>query len=735
MQQEHGKGQCQLMKKKWIGCILICGMLLGTLAGCKADTDGTGDKTADTKETEASGYEYIFRELPEPKYLEAAEAFAGGTGTEEDPYQISQASELALLEKVIREEEDNSYANAHYVQTADIELNDVTNFAQWAEKGPEYSWRPITNLSVNLHFDGAGYTIRGMYINTNNESTSLHESSYGLFGALADGNIRNLTLDQSYISVSGNESWVGGIAGNLTGEGEITDCVSNVVIDVYDGTVGGVVGNISGGRSSNEADEYGYTEEDDQRGPFSVVKNCSFEGTITQVREGSMSFIGGISGGSGGDIQSCVNNGSIHFGALDTDTVGGIVAKAAGVISDCENAGSLNCTIASGTEEETSLVRAGGIVGNLFMSATGSEKYMSRVATVENCRNTGYVSGTESVGGIAGDANNDHNNWCLVISGCVNSGQVVSLSGNYAGGIAGRVTCLGDPDNGNNVVIENCRNEADLNQGTVGGVIGSLFSRSGDTLIQNCSNAGNLSADEENLYCGGIIGHWMMTSLDDEDSVKVTIENCSNAGTVASPVSAGGIIAFAECPVKKEGNEKSVMTLKNCSNSGEIKVRRDNGFVGGICGSWGMDSIESSIEDCINTGNLIIDNKKISEDELTSMEKDGSFTISRICGGIIGRVGMTGLSTDNDEADEKNVNQEGAVFTIKGCSSTGSLLVNDAEEYKTKDGERIYRNYFGGIIGNTCGEDGFSMFVEKCSYSGFERGLGNDDLPDVGNKE
>lgn len=177
------------------------------------------------------------------------------------------------------------------------------------------------------------------------------------------------------------------------------------------------------------------------------------------------------------------------------------------------------------------------------------------------------------------------------------------------------------------------------------------------------------------------------------------------------------------------------MVLKNCSNSGDVRVYQDNGFNGGICGSWGMDSVESLIENCTNTGNLIIDNKKISDDELKAMETDGFFTISRICGGIIGRVGTTALSTDNDRADEKNINKADAVFTIKGCGSTGSLLVNDAEEYKTKEGERIYRNYFGGIIGNTCGEDGFSVLVEDCAYSGFERGLGNDDLPDAGDKK
>lgn len=722
-------------KRKGMGCLLVCGLLLCMPVCHRAASVEAGDIRAAGEETGGNDYEYIFRELPQPRYLDAAEGFAGGRGTEEDPFLISQASELVLLEKLIREGEDTFYLSAYYTLTGDIELNDTADFDQWPEEEPEYSWRPITNLGVNLHFDGGGHTIRGLYINTNNESTGVSESSYGLFGALANGSIKNLTLDQSYICVSGGEAYVGGLAGSLTGEGEITDCVSNAVIHVYDGAAGGVAGSVGGGRSANEAEEYGYTETDDERGPFSLVKDCSFGGAISQVKEGSMSFLGGIVGVSRGEIRNCVNLGTISFGALDTDTVGGIAAKADGVISGCENAGSLNCTAASGEEEETSLVRAGGIVGNLFMSATGSAKYMSRVATVENSRNTGYVSGTDSVGGIVGAAGNDRNNWCLVISGCVNSGQVVSVTGGDAGGIAGRVTCLGDPDNGDNMVIENCRNEADLNQGTVGGIIGSLFSRSGDMTIQNCGNEGDLSADEDNLYCGGIIGHWMMALLDEEDAVRVTLRDCGNEGTVAAPVGAGGIVAFAECPVKKSGNEQSFMTLSSCSNSGQVKVFQNNGFSGGICGSWGMDSVETIIENCTNTGNLMIENEKISEDELKEMEAGGFFTISRICGGVIGRVGTTMLSTDNDRPDEKNVNKEGAVLTIRECASTGSLLVNDAEEYKTKDGQRMYRNYFGGIIGNTCGEEGFSVLVEDCAYSGFERGLGNDDLPDAGDKK
>lgn len=723
--------------KRWMSVLLVCAMSTAMLTGCGGSGKSPAPNKDAAEEAEAVTYEWITRELPEPKYLEAAEAFAGGTGTESDPYQISTAAEMALMEKLIREEAEDidaghhEHSDAYYVLTSDIELNDTSDFEQWRENGPEYSWRPITGISVHCHFDGAGHTISGMYINVNNESFERNE--YGLFGRIFDGSVKNLTIDKSYISVSGAEPLVGGIVAGVRGEMLVENCVSNAVIDVYDGTVGGVVGSIDGGRGP-QLHGNDYTEEDDRRGAFSTVKNCTFGGTITQIREDSMSRIGGVAGGNGGDLIGCVNAGTIKFGSHNTDTVGGVTSGNGGIVSDCENVGTLNCTMQEG-KEDVSLLRVGGVVGHQMMSATGSKKYMSRVNTVTNCKNTGYVSGTDIVGGVVGVSENDHNDWCLVLSDCVNSGEVVSLNGETVGGVVGQVTCLGDNDHGNNIVIENCRNEADLTQGTVGGVIGFLFSRSGDTLIKNCTNAGALSGDGADVSAGGIMGQWMMTSYDDDDAVNVTVENCTNMGNIDSGDKAGGIVGFAECPVKKSGNEKSSMTVKDCTNSGDITATNVNGYLGGIAGNWGMDSIPTVFENCKNTGAIILNNEKVTEEKLKEMEAAGFFTLSRICGGIVGRVGTLFLGIQNDKIKEKNINKEGACFTFKNCSSTGALLVNDAEEYTTENGKMFYRNYFGGVIGNASGEDGFSFYVDNCTYTGFERGLGNVDLPDVGTKK
>ena len=38
---------------------------------------------------------------------------------------------------------------------------------------------------------------------------------------------------------------------------------------------------------------------------------------------------------------------------------------------------------------------------------------------------------------------------------------------------------------------------------------------------------------------------------------------------------------------------------------------------------------------------------------------------------------------------------------------------------------------FGGIIGNTCGEDDYAFIAEGCTYNGAVRGLGNTEYPDI----
>lgn len=318
--------------KKIIALFISFAMIITIFAGCKKEDEGAGIPVED--------YKYTFRNLPEGKYHESAESFAGGTGTEADPYQISNANELVYLGVVFN---DNDYDDAHFILTADIALNDVTNIENWQSQAPEYSWKPINDFNGIL--DGNGYTISGMYINTDAND---HRCNFGLFESVR-GTIKNLTIEQSYIAISGYSCNVGAVAGSLDSNGVIENCVSKAVVDCYDGTNGGIVGNAGHALLSNE---------------YATIKNCKFEGVINQAKKtSSLSVIGCIAGSADGSIVNCVNLGTVNFNSNSVDTVGGIIGWfSEGEILNCENKGELLDEF----DSSVGISRVGGIVGNLF---------------------------------------------------------------------------------------------------------------------------------------------------------------------------------------------------------------------------------------------------------------------------------------------------------------------------------------------------------------------------------
>jgi len=386
-----------------------------------------------------------------------------------------------------------------------------------------------------------------------------------------------------------------------------------------------------------------------------------------------------------------------------------------GTVSACENTGALKCQ----TTDAEGLAIAGGIVGKVFVSNTGSEKYISRGAKVSGCINKGTVEGQLYAGGIAGQVSNDHNDYCATVSECTNT-NVISAK-KYTGGVIGYVNCQGDNKSGDSILIEKCSNEGILTKGTVGGIIGHVMSETGNLTIDTCVNSGDLSA--EGQHCGGIVAYWVMNSK--PSNCKITVDESKNTGKIASALHAGGIISFMDMPVCLELGKNVDIAITACHNTGSVSTSALNGYIGGVLGNWGMKDIPTTVQDCYNTGTLAI--TKVTEG--ISDEEAKQMTISRIAGGIIGRVGPgLLLTTDSDKADSKNVQAADAVLKLIHCTSECKA------EITSPDAKNI-KNWFGGIIGNTCAEDGFSLSVDTTTtYKEFDRGLGNPDLPDVGTK-
>ena len=187
--------------------------------------------------------------------IEPAAAFAGGDGTEGNPYQISNGAELALLQaKIADGEQAANYYNKSYVLTADIVLN-TGDASTWGSAAPANNFTPIgtwnnATSSFGGHFDGQGHTISGLYISSENDGL-------GLFGVIQGGaEIKNFALVNSYVAYTGsaNEAEMGAVIGQTDrqNEGDIT--ISNVYADAIvistKNEVGGIIGNLSHSQDS-----------------------------------------------------------------------------------------------------------------------------------------------------------------------------------------------------------------------------------------------------------------------------------------------------------------------------------------------------------------------------------------------------------------------------------------------------------------------------------------------------
>jgi len=348
-----------------------------------------------------------------------------GKGTEDEPYQIGTAQEMAWLAYAVNNRMESEGYCA--VLTADIDLG----YCQWPVIGVLSSngQRAYTGT-----FDGQGHTVSGLNI------TSLGgRQKLGLFGVAQDAVIENLTV-RGNIDLTGVRSYdttTGYIIGGVLGSGEgggvtIRSCVSQVDISVsfvndqkaQNSAVGGLVGRLSGSGSHE-------------------ITNCRNEGRIYTAFAPGAYYLGG-SGGNGGQggivgfigasaqLERCVNTGTVYAGRAAG--VGGIVGNADGsskesiTLNQCANQGAVS------NDTGGVLLRKGGTGGIIGLAPTGS-------VTVSSCYNTGAVAGSAIVGGILGGEKGEHTS---------------SQYGNQ------------------NLTLENCYNAGDLQVGTATTLVGSL---------------------------------------------------------------------------------------------------------------------------------------------------------------------------------------------------------------------------------------------------------------------
>lgn len=292
-----------------------------------------------------------------------ATAFAGGSGTENDPYQIDDGAQLAYLASEVNKE-GKTYENSYFVLTADIDLNNH----DWTPIGNSFSDALFGGTDYSLfagNLDGKGHTIFNISIGT--ENAPLESDVFGLFGATG-GKISNLNLDgiTIYGTAKNVSSRVIGLSGALAGfaGGSIENChVTNLSMTMNTPDsgwtaaywIGGLVGILDESKS---------------------IEECSAAGTIKELSgKGS---IGGLIGELGKAAKITYSRSDVTVN-VKADSRGG--------------------------------ADVGGFIGK------GNGKTDAETV-IRNCYATGNVTGGAYTGGFAGGL------WGLNIKNCYASGNV-----------------------------------------------------------------------------------------------------------------------------------------------------------------------------------------------------------------------------------------------------------------------------------------------------------------------
>jgi hypothetical protein len=322
-----------------------------------------------------------------------ATLFAGGTGTAEDPWQISTAEQLYRIHDDL---------TAHYILTADIDLSAYENWTpigafQSLSDAPEDAEVPHPDYAFTGTFNGDGHTISNLTVSSDAPMGA------GLFGCAAGTEngaayIRNFTLKN--VNVSGFYL-VGGAVGlqfmncpvsdiHLVGENTLTgmqgiggivgtgfDLISNcsatadIIVQGDDGACAGLIAGgttmssvknceVTGGKITADGNAtWGFGALCGAPWGAAEITDCKVSGTVITVSGENNRLVGGLVGFGGtydptapAQITGCSVEDVTIIVSETTDSVGGLIGAGKEMmegsevmssfkISDCVVSGSI----------------------------------------------------------------------------------------------------------------------------------------------------------------------------------------------------------------------------------------------------------------------------------------------------------------------------------------------------------------------------------------------------------
>ncbi len=318
----------------------------------------------------------------------AASAFASGDGTEDDPYMISTAEQLAKL--AVDVNAGTYYDGIYFELQNNIDLSGCL----WSPIGSEQA------KSFKGIFDGGGHTISGLYIISSSNSQAL-------FGCIYGATIKSVAVDGL---VSGGNS-IAGVVGAAYSSSIVDSCHNFCSVSGGSG-VGGVVGSLSASTisyCSNSASVSGSSE----------VGGVAGSSSNSSTMESNSNF-GDVSGGSSVGGVVGLNDSSTVISSSNAGSVDGSSSNVGGVVGYNNSSAEVTFSYNEG-EVNGQSTYTGGVVG-----------YNDESSIITSCYNKGEVYGKgKYVGGVVG-----HNNSSSIVASCYNTGSVDGDS-ERVGGVVG----------------------------------------------------------------------------------------------------------------------------------------------------------------------------------------------------------------------------------------------------------------------------------------------------------
>lgn len=353
-----------------------------------------------------------------------AEATLKGSGTQEDPYQITSGEDLEWVREQVAN--GNPFSGVYFRFENDVTLPDGWQPIGCTKDGQANidSGRNLNAFSGNIN--GAGFTL------------TVPEGGKPLLGYVQGATVEKLVIYGKQIDGYG-------LVDNFEGVGLKG---SAIVIDGCRIKSGTRVLN-SGFLGANiTSSHYAGTSA----GFVATIRNCVVEEDVVVGYSGTYSGIGSIAGRFQGTIENCESYATVK----GISRVGGLVGAQDQAMGKC----AIYNSQFHGTVEASGSY-AGGIVGSGYDDFGEASAPNGGRPTIQGCSSDGTITGASYVGGILGGDQYVAQTWDNVISYVTGNTFTGTVSGsNYVGGIIGYYNSLNRYDHvSDNTFAEGCGTE------------------------------------------------------------------------------------------------------------------------------------------------------------------------------------------------------------------------------------------------------------------------------------